>query len=149
MCGHRHYHHQEHHEHHTVERRDRSLRSSDRERDEVVTLLRDHAAEGRLSPEELDERVGRALAARTGADLDALLTDLPRIRTVGRRRGAQRAFLGHATTWLAVSLMLVAIWAVTGFGEFWPVWAIGFWGLAVFRHGRAVRFGGRWPRATA
>ncbi|MFL5876457.1 MAG: DUF1707 domain-containing protein, partial [Solirubrobacteraceae bacterium] len=89
MCGHRHYHHQEHHEHHTVERRDRSLRSSDRERDEVVTLLRDHAAEGRLSPEELDERVGRALAARTGADLDALLTDLPHIRTVGRRRGAQ------------------------------------------------------------
>jgi len=146
MCGHRHYH---HHEHQTVERRDPSVRSSDRERDEVVTLLRDHAAEGRLSPEELDERVERALDARTGADLDALLADLPRIRTVAKRREAQRGFVSHATTWLAVSLMLVAIWAATGFGEFWPVWAIGFWGLAVFRHGRAVRFGGRWPRVTA
>jgi len=146
MCGHRHYH---HHEHQTVERRDPSVRSSDRERDEVVTLLRDHAAEGRLSTEELDERVERALAARTGADLDALLADLPRIRTVAKRREAQRGFVSHATTWLAVSLMLVAIWAATGFGEFWPVWAIGFWGLAVFRHGRAVRFGGRWPRVTA
>ena len=53
------------------------LRVGDAERDEVVAALREHFAEGRLDREEFDERLGRALTARTHADLRALLSDLP------------------------------------------------------------------------
>jgi DUF1707 SHOCT-like domain/2TM domain len=153
MCGHNHHHRRERdHDLEWVGRtEDRSLRVSDRERDEVVTLLRDHAAEGRLSSDELEERLERALAARTGADLDAVLADLPARRTQAERArrsaGARQGFLSHATTWAAVSVLLVVIWLAAGAGPFWPVWAIGFWGFAVFKHGRAVHFGRR-PHTT-
>jgi hypothetical protein len=125
MCGHRHH-------HPRPIQQDRSLRVSDRERDEVTTQLRDHAAEGRLSPEELDERVGRALAARTGADLDAVLADLPRRRAVVERREGVRGLSGL----VAIAVLLVSIWLVTGAGYFWPVWIIGFMALSLFRRGR-------------
>jgi hypothetical protein len=125
MCGHRHH-------HPRPIQQDRSLRVSDRERDEVTTQLRDHAAEGRLSPEELDERVGRALAARTGADLDAVLADLPRRRAVVERREGVRGLSGL----VAIAVLLVSIWLVTGAGYFWPVWIIGFMAFSLFKRGR-------------
>ena len=53
------------------------LRASDAERERVARFLRDHAAEGRLTPDELGDRVGAAYAAVTLGDLRALVTDLP------------------------------------------------------------------------
>lgn len=53
------------------------LRSSELERQRVATFLRDSCAEGRLDPDELDERVGRALGSRTYGDLVDLVADLP------------------------------------------------------------------------
>jgi hypothetical protein len=53
------------------------LRASDAERERAVTRLRRHAAEGRLTMEELDERSERAYAARTVSELAALVADLP------------------------------------------------------------------------
>jgi Domain of unknown function (DUF1707) len=53
------------------------LRCSDAERERVASFLRDQAIEGRLTADELDERVGRAYAAVTRGDLDALVVDLP------------------------------------------------------------------------
>jgi len=53
------------------------LRASHSDRDQVVELLRVAAGDGRLSPEELDDRLERALTARTYAELAALTTDLP------------------------------------------------------------------------
>ena len=53
------------------------LRASDRERDAVVQRVQQAFAEGRLDDTEFDERMRAALTARTHADLDALLTDLP------------------------------------------------------------------------
>ncbi|HLI60147.1 MAG TPA: DUF1707 domain-containing protein [Solirubrobacteraceae bacterium] len=61
-------------------RRDGRLRASDADREQVVERLRTAAAEGRLSSEELDDRVHRALTAITYDDLDAVLDDLPRPR---------------------------------------------------------------------
>jgi Domain of unknown function (DUF1707)/Cell wall-active antibiotics response 4TMS YvqF len=57
---------------------DDSLRVSDAERDAVLRTLGDHAAVGRLTLDELEERSGRALAARTRGDLATLTSDLPR-----------------------------------------------------------------------
>ena len=54
-----------------------ATRASDRERDVVVQRVQDAFAEGRLDDAEFDERTRAALTARTHADLDALLADLP------------------------------------------------------------------------
>jgi DUF1707 SHOCT-like domain len=53
------------------------MRASDAERDAVVTALGEHFQAGRLTAEELDDRTGKALAARTVPELRDLMTDLP------------------------------------------------------------------------
>ena len=55
----------------------RQLRAADTDRDQTAEVLRRAAAEGRITFEELDERIGRAYAAKTFADLEALTSDLP------------------------------------------------------------------------
>ena len=54
-----------------------SIRASDGERDQVVELLQRHFADGRLAQDELEERAGAALTARTRDQLRALTADLP------------------------------------------------------------------------
>jgi hypothetical protein len=53
------------------------LRASHDDRDRVVEVLRVAAGDGRITAEELDERVGAALTARTYGELAALISDLP------------------------------------------------------------------------
>ena len=62
------------------------LRASDAERERVVHFLREHALLGRLTDDELEERIGLAYAAVTVGDLDRLIADLPR-----KQRPAPRA----------------------------------------------------------
>ncbi|HJY04036.1 MAG TPA: DUF1707 domain-containing protein, partial [Streptosporangiaceae bacterium] len=52
-------------------------RASHTDREQVVGALQAAFVQGRLTADELDERVGQALAARTYAELAALTTDLP------------------------------------------------------------------------
>jgi hypothetical protein len=54
-----------------------AIRASDRERDAATGRLQDAFAEGRLDDAEFDVRMRSALSARTRADLDGLLADLP------------------------------------------------------------------------
>src|SRR6476659_4595351 len=56
---------------------DASLRVSDAERDQTLRILGEHAAVGRLTLDELEERSGRALTARTRGELATLTGDLP------------------------------------------------------------------------
>jgi hypothetical protein len=56
---------------------DESLRVSDAERDVTLRTLGDHAAVGRLTLDELEDRSGRALVAKTRGDLAVLTSDLP------------------------------------------------------------------------
>lgn len=55
-----------------------ALRVSHQDRDQVAEVLRVAAGDGRLTSDELDERLERALTARTYDDLRAVITDLPR-----------------------------------------------------------------------
>jgi DNA-binding PadR family transcriptional regulator len=56
---------------------DDRIRTSDADRERATARLRDHYAEGRLTREELDERVMAALKARTAGDLRRVMSDLP------------------------------------------------------------------------
>ena len=57
-----------------------AMRASDADRDAVVADLSVHFQAGRLTAGELDERTGRALAARTWGELGELAADLPATR---------------------------------------------------------------------
>ena len=54
------------------------LRVSDADRDRAIAELSEHFQAGRLTAEELEDRTGRALQARTAGELAELFTDLPR-----------------------------------------------------------------------
>ncbi|MGE5136514.1 MAG: DUF1707 SHOCT-like domain-containing protein [Gemmatimonadota bacterium] len=56
---------------------DDHIRVSDADRDRVAGRLREHFAAGRLTQDELDERVSAALNARTFGELRGVLADLP------------------------------------------------------------------------
>ena len=55
------------------------LRASHDDRDRVVELLRVSAGDGRLTSEELDERLEQAMTARTYGELARLVADLPAV----------------------------------------------------------------------
>jgi hypothetical protein len=56
------------------------MKASDADRDEVLAALSEHFQVGRLTTDELEERTGRALAARTLIELSELTADLPATR---------------------------------------------------------------------
>lgn len=122
------------------------LRASDAERERAVQVLRDGAAAGRLDPEELERRLERAYAAELREELVPLVADLPeggqggqtpRRRPTHRAHGSDPLALGsdRLVRVAAVAVLLVAIWALTGAGYFWPVWPIGAMALGAFKGG--------------
>jgi Domain of unknown function (DUF1707) len=64
------------------------MRASDADRDAVVAALSEHYQAGRLSTDELADRTGSALTARTYGDLSALTADLPGPVPAGPAPGA-------------------------------------------------------------
>jgi Domain of unknown function (DUF1707) len=69
---------------------DDRIRVSDADREQVIARLREHYAEGRLSSDELDERISAALSARTFGDLRPIMADLPGPGAApGRAQGMQ------------------------------------------------------------
>src|SRR3954471_3730283 len=122
------------------------LRASDSDRERVAAQLRQHYGAGRVSEEELSDRVEAAYAARTLAELDHLTADLPSDRTAPtqrrRRSGLETSVRIHATVFLVVNLMLIAIWAAAGGGYFWPIWPILGWGIGLGSHAAPLLAGG-------
>jgi hypothetical protein len=62
------------------------MRASDADRDRVMEVLRVAAVEGRLTPDELEERLEAALSSRTLGELAALTADLVAVPDVTRAR---------------------------------------------------------------
>ena len=54
-----------------------NLRASDADRERVANVLREAAGDGRLTMEELDERLDAVYAAKTYAELEPITRDLP------------------------------------------------------------------------
>jgi len=73
------------------------LRASDAERERVVAFLREHALLGRLTDDELEDRIGLAYASVTVGDLEKLIGDLPRANQPSRRAPAPRPYAGRPT----------------------------------------------------
>ena len=83
------------------------LRASDQDRDRTAEILREAAAEGRLSMAELDERLDAVYAAKTYAELEPVVRDLPSSGTapVPLHGGVADRFGGQGTSSNAVAVM--------------------------------------------
>jgi uncharacterized ion transporter superfamily protein YfcC len=57
----------------------------------------------------------------------------PRSAAIERLKN-RRSFGQHVVTYVVVNAMLIAIWAATGAGYFWPAWVLGFWGIGLVMH---------------
>jgi hypothetical protein len=67
------------------------IRVGDADRDATATQLREHYAAGRLTLDELNERLEQIFAARTRADLNAVMRDLPSLDGAWARAGRPAA----------------------------------------------------------
>ncbi|MFC0526464.1 DUF1707 SHOCT-like domain-containing protein [Phytohabitans kaempferiae] len=134
-----------------MDQRDR-LRAADTDREAVVERLRTALNEGRLELHEFDERVAEAYRAKTYADLDRLLADLPGVVPMSRSRLAHtsppqapvpppavtpgvvpRWLAALWGTWAAVVGVNVVVWLLVCISTvdlvyFWPMWVGGPWG---------------------
>ena len=129
------------------------MRVSDSDRDQAAAQLRDYYAEGRLTAEELDERVTATLNARTAGDLRRVMADLPSPAVVqpgpdvppnaaqawGLRRRRGPRVLPLVLLLLFAAILLPGGWVffalVKVFLLFWLLVAlIGLIGTALIRH---------------
>jgi Flp pilus assembly protein TadB len=133
-----------------------SLRASDADRDAVTERLREAAGEGRLEPDELEQRVDSALRARTYGELARLVADLPRPPNMpwrppdGRRRAVARpallaaGILAAAIVALAVVAVVVVLLLATAA---WWLACVVFW-LFCCRSRRRLASGSHWRRGA-
>lgn len=97
---------------------------SDVERAHAVNELRRHYDTGRLTLEELEERLAQAQSARTEAQLRDALRQLPpsALPSVNRRDTRWRSL---ASQYALVNVIAILIWLFSGAeGDFWPKWVL-------------------------
>jgi hypothetical protein len=118
------------------------LRVADADRERAIEELHEHTVAGRLTAEELEERIGGAYRASTQADLDALRDDLPlsassvQLELRQRKSSLRRRLVQEAGGSLAMSGLAVGVWLASGpSGSFWPGWVIGVTLLPLVRDG--------------
>jgi hypothetical protein len=124
------------------------IKASDADRDAVVAALSEHFQAGRLTTEELEERTGRALAARTLGELDELTADLPApapappgVPAVQPHRPGYLTMLPWVVPLVALVVVALAVGISTGHRS-WGAWWVVPAALVVARRvarGRGVR----------
>jgi hypothetical protein len=125
------------------------LRVSDADRDRAISELSDHFQAGRLTAEEMDERSGLALRARTGNDLKALLDDLPLAGPPVTQPGHDirplrpRYLLATIAVVVLALAAIVALVAQPGHSHGWGGLAAPLIAAAVVLRVRLARRGGR------
>ena len=90
--------------------------AGDSDRDRATAALREHYAGGRLTLDEVSERIGRVLTARSNADLRNALSGLP--GSTGGRSVVRAAVRGAVLVvftgaYLVFSLTLLLVFALT------------------------------------
>ncbi len=108
------------------------VRISDQEREGCAQEIREHFAAGRLTEQELSDRVQAVYEARTAGELEALRADLPALPAtreeqrseLAQRRGhLQRRLLQQSGGALVPFVVCTLIWVGAGaHGAFWPIW---------------------------
>lgn len=134
------------------------MRASDGDRDRTAASLREHCAQGRITVEELNERLESAYQARTLGELQQVTADLPEEdlhtrpvpatqRSSPAPRGRRNDMMGFGWgSWGSVSVVCFTIWLITVVASAhwiypWWIWVAGPWG-ALMLAGRLFGNGG-------
>lgn len=111
----------------------------------MVDELNEHTVAGRLSAEDLEQRLQAAYGARTKGELDALRDDLPAsprqaaLDRAARRAHLTRRLIQESGSSLGVFVVCAAIWLIDGaHGQFWPIWVLVVFALSLVRNGWAL-----------
>jgi hypothetical protein len=122
------------------------LRASDDDRERVAATIQAAGAEGRLTLEEVEDRLSTVYATRFTDELGELTTDLPRPQPERRpfarealRSPALRIHLGIV---VALAVLLIVRWAVSGAEFFWPAMPMFWLFISVLVHARMRAFRG-------
>jgi hypothetical protein len=97
--------------------RDRRVRAGDSDRETVADILREQHLAGRLDSDEFQGRLDRCMAAKTYADLDELVTDLP--GDSGQTRATSRPWRWRPWPFALLPLVIIAAIALSGGHLFW------------------------------
>ncbi len=92
---------------------DVNLRIGDTERNEISELLSKHYSDGRLDAAEFQERLDRAMSAKTRADLSGLLVDLPRLQTPEQQAAVPAPPRRRPRVLRAVLFVVVSLWVLS------------------------------------
>lgn len=113
------------------------LRASDKDRERTVAVLRKGFAAGRISLAEFEERTERVYRSLTLPELEQLVRDIPQPRP----RFPHVRVNPQVGAYILVMVLLIAIWAASGAGYFWPMWPMLGWGIGLLKHGGRGRSG--------
>ena len=122
------------------------LRTSDTEREQVAEMLRAAMAEGRLTLEEGEERLGQVYGAKFRDELAPLTADLPDngrralAETPQAQAATRRGLRRHAGAVAVVAVVLTGLWALSGAHFFWPVIPLIFLVIGLKRHAQYGRY---------
>jgi hypothetical protein len=123
---------------HRISASDAQMRVSDAERADVADRLSKHYGDGRLDQAEFNERLDRAMKAKTRADLTGLFSDLPgaeeprkEVRKVQQEQAPPR---GRRPVRRILGLILiVVVTVVIARALMWPFFGLfGFFGHVLF-----------------
>jgi hypothetical protein len=92
------------------------MRACDADRERTADLLRGAFVEGRLTQDELDERLGRVYAARTYGDLSAQTADLPQNRPLPAMPLPPRPIARQQTNSMAIGSFVCGLLEFCSFG---------------------------------
>jgi hypothetical protein len=104
-----------------------NMRVSNAERTEVADRLSKHYGDGRLDEEEFNERLDRAMKAKTLADLHGLFADLPDLP--GTTAGKEVRTMPHRRPLLPRIILFVLVFLLAS--ALWHTLTPPFWGLAM------------------
>ncbi len=129
-----------------------AVRAGDREREKTAHQLGQALAQGYLAMDEYETRLPAAFGAHTTAELRQLVADLPLAqlrrndprRREARRAAARRSVQIHLAGYLAMVVIVLAVWLAVGLTAgawyFWPIWPILGAGIGVIGHAIPIRF---------
>ena len=123
------------------------VRAADADRERVATVVQTAGSEGRLTLDEVEERLTHVYAARFTDELTVLTADLPRPAPQGpgfplgrdalRRHPALRL---HLAVVVAIAAVAIVRWVVLGGGFFWPAFPMFWLAVSLFVHARVRAF---------
>lgn len=127
------------------------VRASDAERERTAGTIREAAGEGRLTMDELEDRLAAVYQAKMRHELEPLVADLPAPPPAPKEptrreltRGDRVALGVHLVLVLALAVAVLTRWVASGMVFFWPIFPI-FWAVVSLAVHARLRGVWGWP----